>query len=45
MPLHLAHDVSEMLQRKIECLPYVERAFVHVDHEIRHNPEKEHKPV
>jgi len=28
MPLHVAHDVSELIQRKIECLPYVERAYV-----------------
>uniref|UniRef100_A0A915LAT1 Cation efflux protein cytoplasmic domain-containing protein n=1 Tax=Romanomermis culicivorax TaxID=13658 RepID=A0A915LAT1_ROMCU len=45
MPVHQAHDISELLQRKIEYLPYVERAFVHVDHESNHNPEEEHKVV
>jgi len=45
LPLHVAHDASELLQRKIEYLPYVERAFVHVDHEVRHSPDAEHKPV
>ncbi|KRX92096.1 Metal tolerance protein 9 [Trichinella pseudospiralis] len=38
-----AHDISEPLQRKIEHLPYVERAFVHVDYEFEHRPEDEHK--
>uniref|UniRef100_A0A5S6PZM3 ZT_dimer domain-containing protein n=1 Tax=Trichuris muris TaxID=70415 RepID=A0A5S6PZM3_TRIMR len=40
-----AHDISESLQRKIEHLPYVERAFVHVDYEFDHRPEHEHKVV
>ncbi|KRY55957.1 Metal tolerance protein 10 [Trichinella britovi] len=40
-----AHDISEPLQRKIEHLPYVERAFVHVDYEFDHRPEDEHKIV
>ncbi|CDW60261.1 Cation efflux family protein [Trichuris trichiura] len=40
-----AHDISEGLQRKIEHLPYVERAFVHVDYEFEHRPEYEHKIV
>ncbi|KAI0800583.1 CDF manganese transporter [Fomes fomentarius] len=38
-PLWKSHDISEELQEKIEALPGVERAFVHVDHETRHTPE------
>ncbi|EIW85687.1 CDF-like metal transporter [Coniophora puteana RWD-64-598 SS2] len=38
-PLWKAHDVSQQLQDKIEVLPNVERAFVHVDHETTHRPE------
>ncbi|KAI0714832.1 CDF manganese transporter [Earliella scabrosa] len=37
-PLWKAHDISEELQEKIEALPGVERAFVHVDHETHHTP-------
>ena len=37
-PLWKAHDVSQQLQDKIETLPNVERAFVHVDHETTHTP-------
>jgi hypothetical protein len=37
-PLWKAHDVSQQLQDKIEVLPNVERAFVHVDHEWTHVP-------
>lgn len=37
-PLWKSHDISEELQEKIEALPGVERAFVHVDHETRHTP-------
>ena len=37
-PLWKAHDISQMLQDKIEVLPNVERAFVHVDHETTHAP-------
>ena len=32
-PLHVSHDVSELLQNKLEALPHVERAFVHVDYD------------
>lgn len=39
MPLWKAHDLSQQLQDKIEVLPNVERAFVHVDHETTHTPE------
>lgn len=38
-PLWKAHDLSQQLQDKIEVLPNVERAFVHVDHETTHAPE------
>lgn len=37
-PLWKAHDISQQLQDKIEVLPNVERAFVHVDHETTHTP-------
>eukprot|EP00897_Mesotaenium_endlicherianum_P004076 jgi/Mesen1/3697/ME000202S02784 len=32
MPLSEAHDIGEMLQNKIEALPEVERAYVHLDY-------------
>jgi hypothetical protein len=37
-PLWKAHDISQQLQDKIEELPNVERASVHVDHETAHAP-------
>ncbi|GAA5877355.1 hypothetical protein JCM5296_002224 [Sporobolomyces johnsonii] len=37
--LSVAHDVSQALQDKLEELPQVDRAFVHVDHETSHKPE------
>ncbi|TEB38731.1 hypothetical protein FA13DRAFT_1769908 [Coprinellus micaceus] len=37
-PLWKAHDLSQQLQDKIEVLPNVERAFVHVDYETSHYP-------
>ncbi|KIM47677.1 hypothetical protein M413DRAFT_206541 [Hebeloma cylindrosporum] len=43
-PLWKAHDVSQQLQDKIEVLPNVERAFVHVDHEWTHAPEHRKAP-
>lgn len=33
------HDVAEDLQNKLESLPDVERAYVHVDYETSHAPE------
>lgn len=33
------HDVAEELQIKLESLPHVERAYVHVDYETSHKPE------
>ena len=41
-PLWKAHDLSQQLQDKIEVLPNVERAFVHVDHETTHVPVSSH---
>ncbi|GAA6030145.1 hypothetical protein JCM8097_009284 [Rhodosporidiobolus ruineniae] len=37
--LEIAHDVSQALQDKLEELPQVGRAFVHVDYETSHKPE------
>lgn len=37
-PLWQAHDLVQQLQDKIELLPNVDRAFVHVDHETTHTP-------
>ncbi|XP_062221829.1 metal tolerance protein 3-like [Phragmites australis] len=39
MWLREAHTIGESLQEKIEKLPEVERAFVHVDFESTHKPE------
>ena len=36
--LEVAHDVAEDLQIKLEKLPSVERAFVHIDYETSHKP-------
>jgi len=37
--LRISHDVAEELQMKLESLPDVERAYVHVDFETTHKPE------
>jgi divalent metal cation (Fe/Co/Zn/Cd) transporter len=37
--LRSTHDVAEALQMKLESLPNVERAYVHVDYETDHAPE------
>ncbi|KAK6945395.1 Cation efflux protein [Dillenia turbinata] len=39
LPLKEAHAIGESLQIKIEELPEVERAFVHLDYECGHKPE------
>ncbi|KAK6070348.1 cation efflux family protein [Seiridium cupressi] len=44
-PLRHSHDVSQSLQRKLEGLADVERAFVHVDYEYEHDVHEEHKPL
>lgn len=41
--LQVAHDIGESLQQKVEKLPEVERAYVHVDYESSHSPYAEHK--
>ncbi|CAF3742540.1 unnamed protein product [Rotaria socialis] len=43
MPLAIAHDIGEQLQKEIEKLDNVERAFVHLDFEFTHGPTDEHK--
>ncbi|CAG5136550.1 unnamed protein product [Candidula unifasciata] len=45
MILREAHDIGESLQHRLESLPEVERAFVHLDFEFTHNPHSEHKIV
>ncbi|XP_046345916.2 metal tolerance protein 9-like isoform X3 [Haliotis rufescens] len=45
MSMKEAHDIGEPLQLKLEALPEVERAFVHLDYEYTHNPKSEHKIV
>ncbi|CAN6233249.1 unnamed protein product [Urochloa humidicola] len=39
MRLREAHTIGESLQERIEKLPEVERAFVHIDFESTHKPE------
>jgi cation diffusion facilitator family transporter len=39
MPLKEAHDIGESLQIKLEQLPDVARAYVHLDYEFHHAPE------
>ncbi|KAK2637539.1 hypothetical protein Ddye_032331 [Dipteronia dyeriana] len=39
MALQEAHDIGESLQEKLELLPEIERAFVHLDYEYTHKPE------
>lgn len=43
MPLKQAHDVGENLQRRLEALEDVERAFVHLDTEFEHSKHFEHR--
>ncbi|KAK3384251.1 cation efflux family-domain-containing protein [Lasiosphaeria ovina] len=45
LPLRTTHDIGQDLQRKLEGLSEVERAFVHVDYEHAHDPHEEHKPL
>ncbi|KND88512.1 Metal tolerance protein 3 [Tolypocladium ophioglossoides CBS 100239] len=37
------HDVAEELQFKLESLPDIERAYVHIDYETTHKPEHTYK--
>lgn len=39
MTLRETHDTAEALQTKLEDLPNVDRAYVHVDYETSHAPE------
>lgn len=39
LTLRETHDVAEELQMKLESLPDVDRAYVHVDYETSHAPE------
>ncbi|CAN8095419.1 unnamed protein product [Discula destructiva] len=41
--LRETHDVAEDLQIKLESLPDIERAYVHVDFETTHKPEHAYK--
>ncbi|CAI4214098.1 unnamed protein product [Parascedosporium putredinis] len=43
--LEIAHDVAEDLQIKLEKLPCVERAYVHIDYETSHKPEHDLKKL
>jgi divalent metal cation (Fe/Co/Zn/Cd) transporter len=43
--VQVAHDVAEELQQKLESLPNVERAYVHIDYETFHKPEHNLKKV
>ncbi|GLT31975.1 hypothetical protein SLA2020_066720 [Shorea laevis] len=43
MVLNKAHNIGEELQQKLEQLPEVERAFVHIDFEFTHTPEHKAK--
>ncbi|KAK6934745.1 Cation efflux protein, cytoplasmic domain [Dillenia turbinata] len=43
MLLNQAHNIGETLQEKLEQLPEVERAFVHIDFEFTHRPEHKTK--
>lgn len=43
--LRESHDVSQALQRKLEGLADVERAFVHVDYDYSHDIYEEHRPL
>ena len=41
--LRATHDIAEELQIKLESLPDIERAYVHVDYETTHKPEHFYK--
>jgi|SRR6218665_1276834 len=38
-----AHNIAEALQNRLERVYEVERAFVHIDYEVTHDPKTEHK--
>lgn len=43
--LQEAHDIGESLQKAIERLPQVDRAFVHLDKDADHSASDEHKSL
>ncbi len=45
MPLREAHDIGEALEGAVESLEEVERAYVHLDWESDHKPERVRLPV
>jgi divalent metal cation (Fe/Co/Zn/Cd) transporter len=45
MTVKESHDLSESLLHKLERLPEVDRAFVHIDYEWNHDPHADHKEV
>lgn len=45
MTLRESHDIGEALQRRIEQMDNVERAFVHCDYDFTHADTDEHKPL
>lgn len=44
MQIQQAHDIGSHLQRKLESMPEIARAFVHIDYEFEHRPD-EHKQI
>jgi len=44
MQIDEAHDIGNRLQDKLESLPEIERAFVHIDYEFLHRTD-EHKQI
>jgi divalent metal cation (Fe/Co/Zn/Cd) transporter len=44
MQIQEAHDIATNLQMKLELLPEIERAFVHIDYEFQHKTD-EHKQI
>lgn len=45
MKIREAHDIGEGLQKKIEAIPEVERAYIHLDHDYEHSRHDEHKEI
>lgn len=45
MKIREAHDIGEGLQKEIEKLPDVERAYIHLDHDYSHSRGDEHKEI
>lgn len=44
MQIQQAHDIGSHLQKKLESMPEIARAFVHIDYEFEHEPD-EHKQI